>query len=62
MSVRGQLLVALGLLVLLGIWGLWLINVPLWAAATTGAVAALALSRLVRWVSRRRSDRQKTEA
>lgn len=61
MSLRGQLAIALGLLVLLGVWGLWLINVPLWAAAATGAVGAFALSRLVRWASRKRADRQKTE-
>lgn len=62
MSPRGQLLLALGALILLGIWGLWLINVPLWAAAAAGTGAALALGWLVRRARRRKADRQKTEA
>jgi hypothetical protein len=61
-SSRGQLVLALGLLVLLGVWGLWLINVPLWAAATVGAGAVLGLGWLVRRIGRKHLDREKTEA
>ncbi len=64
MRVSPWLRVALGLvvLILLGVWGLWLINIPTGVAVAAGLLAGLAAVLLGRRVRRGSPDRQDTEA
>ncbi|HEX9564125.1 MAG TPA: hypothetical protein VF981_09145 [Gemmatimonadaceae bacterium] len=59
-SARAALVIALTALILLGVLALWLVNVPLWAAAGAGVLAGLVAGLIARRANRR--DRQKTEA
>jgi plastocyanin domain-containing protein len=62
MSPRVRFGAGLLALIALGVWALWLVNIPLWAALLVGAVSAGLIGFLIRWISQKRRDRQKTEA
>lgn len=60
MSSNGALIVALSALVVLGGFGAWLVNVPLWSVAGLVVLGAVLIGLVFRRISRR-NDRQNTE-